>query len=469
MANLLRAFRFTLCLCAAALSSAEEGPPRKIMPANFPQLTTDLGDYLMSTNGSGQESLFQKLWGANRELLIKADQYTPESVAVILGERMKHERNIHLKLVLASVAAAKGSEAAKDFILKCEEILDCATTKSRICALEDVAYKTKGAEWAIDALHRALTDQRAVKCDQGYSHHARVTAIASEESVTYTLADQRNPNSVPVLISLLKSTDHHSGALRALTAFADQRAVPALLEALRDEVKAIQSRKDGERSPSEDLTRALAKLKVRAAVPELLQYTNGTSMHVITALGEIGDERALPAIREIVEAEGVIAGQAEAWPGQFLRRRFAAKLALVQLEPEDRFPRLVELLREPSLEWTERSAVIHELGSSRDARAVPVLFEVLQREDKDWVVAASIRELGKFRNKTVVRALIDAMSPNSANRWPKHGGKGQMNSGRFLEEIGNALKEATGKNHGPTQAAWESWWNGTGRFQTESP
>ena len=83
------------------------------MPEHFPAFNhASTGDNL------GWESRVADLWDANRELFDLLPVYDPAAVAKEFDRRMRAEKSLPMKLLLAAVAARAGSEEAALFLLE---------------------------------------------------------------------------------------------------------------------------------------------------------------------------------------------------------------------------------------------------------------------------------------------------------------------------------------------------------------
>src|SRR5439155_24896592 len=116
------------------------------------------------------------------------------------------------------------------------------------------------------------------------------------------------------------------------------------------------------------------------------------------SLGEIGDRRAIPALRKM----------AETFPAQ----RLWAGYGLAALGEPKGFDLLTEVVSSDP-RWTERRHAVEALGKLGDSRAVPVVVKALK--DKHVNVRASAADaLGKIGSPAALPALTDALGDTEA-------------------------------------------------------
>src|SRR5262249_51156688 len=83
-------------------------------PTYFPDLSRRVESF---ANGSGHESVFQHRIAAHFRFLNQLSVYDSKSIAQELDRRMATEEDFSMKLLLAAVAAERGSIAGRDAIL----------------------------------------------------------------------------------------------------------------------------------------------------------------------------------------------------------------------------------------------------------------------------------------------------------------------------------------------------------------
>ena len=450
-----------LCSIINPAALAEDALVKKPLPVDFPELNRNENANWLTSNGSGMESKVRKLFSVNYKLLRQLDGYTPDSIAAVFGERMKKEQDMHIKLLLAAIAAERGHEESGKFIQKMAENIDYEITISRLSALRPLVNAPHPPEWVFEAVHQALSDRRVATGKSRYvgGTQFEVSYLADEETfLTYDLGTAKNPKSVPVLIEMAKRTDGSRGPVTALGMIGDPRGIPICLELLAQEDAAIKAKKANGTVPREELTSALAGLKAKDAVPTLLNYLY--SEHVIKALGGIGDERAIEPLRRIVASRGHVDPDPYTWEARFQQRSFAARMALIKLEPGDPVPKWIAVMQDMSLEWAQRREAVWELGWHPDPRAISPLLSLVKSDSNGAVVNQSITVLSSYPYKAAVAGLIECFDADFAGKtdW-----KRASNPPMFSENIAKTLHTLTGKDFGSDKTQWAKWWNETGK------
>ncbi len=144
--------------------------------------------------------------------------------------------------------------------------------------------------------------------------------------------------------------------------------------------------------------------QAEAAVPLLLEHIR--FVDVIEALENIGDERALPAIREIVARKGMMASDPDANPETVAERFVAARIASVTLEGERASERYCELLSDETLTGFQRRAVVWRLRGRADEAAARCLVQVVLNDPDGGPVNQAIEALGDIPFAVSVEGLI---------------------------------------------------------------
>lgn len=436
---------------------------KKPLPTDFPELKRDTSRLWLTSNGSGMESEFTKLYWTNSDLLRSLSGYTADSITAMFGERMKKEQDVHVKLLLAAFAAENGNVDARKFIEEMAEKTDYKITLSRLSALRHLIASSNPQEWVLDAVHNALKDTRKAagmeKSGWQSGTEFDVSYLADEmEHLTYAAGQLKNPKSVPVLIEMAKRTDGSRGPVTALGMIGDSRAIPLCLEFLQREDKAIKDHTSQERDFSHELVAALAGLKATEAVPMLLNYLH--SPEVITALGGIGDERAIEPLKKMVADQGHVPNDPYDWKGRFQQRVFAARMALIKLEKDDPYPKWIVVLQDKSLEWSQRREAVWELGWHPDPRAIPPLIATAKSDPDGAVVNQTITVLSAFKYKAAVAGLIECFD---ADFKGKSDWKRANTPDMFADNIAKTLHTLTGQDFGPDKTRWLKWWNEEGK------
>jgi HEAT repeat protein len=204
------------------------------------------------------------------------------------------------------------------------------------------------------------------------------------------------------------------------------------LEENRDVEGLIMALKDQDYLTRKEAARALKKVGDERAVNalvEALRYKSWHSDYVILnavrensaeALGKIGDERATPYLIESMEED----------PDEEVRLK--AALALGEIGDPEATDALIAALEDKS--GSVRRTAANSLGMIGDHRAVPYLIETL--EDSDWHVRKyAAVALGKMKDEKAIPILLEAMDDEDADvRW-----KAMLALGKMGESAVNPL------------------------------
>jgi HEAT repeat protein len=245
----------------------------------------------------------------------------------------------------------------------------------------------------VDVRRRAAEALRAIEYSPLFQMFEDVEDDMRREAA-WVLDATEDPTAVPALIQALKEEgiDVRCRAARILGAISDPAAVPALLQALRNENRDVRL----------SAASALGKIKDPAAVPALLQALEdkdvGVQGFATEALGRIQYPTAIPALLQALKEKD--AGV----------RSFAAE-ALGRIQDPTAVPALLQALKDEN--WFVRRSAVEALGAIQDPTAVPVLLQAL-KEDGDWRVRGSTAwALGETEDPIVVPVLLQALKDDS--------------------------------------------------------
>ncbi|PIQ84201.1 MAG: hypothetical protein COV75_03470 [Candidatus Omnitrophica bacterium CG11_big_fil_rev_8_21_14_0_20_63_9] len=227
-----------------------------------------------------------------------------------------------------------------------------------------------------------------------------------------TEAAQDDKERIGHLIKQLDSVnrDTRMTAAKALGKIRDPIAVRALNRALRDKewgVRAEAAQALGEIGTNDEL----AVLELIEALKDEVQPVRASAA---AALGKIGDERAVPALIDLMRRR---------WP----YRLTEAEDALVKIGKAS-VPELIKLLQNNGF-GEERWQVARALGRIGDSRAMPALTETL-KDDSDHVRSAAVGALIAI-GEPVVPVMITIVNDNG-NRE-----EARISALRVLMKIGN--------------------------------
>ena len=433
-------------------------------PEHFPPLSHAR---FMGGNMSGMESEVRQISISNWTLIHSLALYEPAGVQAEFERRMLAEKDSAMKLLLAAIAAENGSETAGLYLLETMKDTDYTTVTNVHDALGMVLawHANDPPDWIRELVQAALSDERYVtgldKTNWASGTTFQIWYLADEHGdLALRLGQFRCRKAVPFLIEMVKRTKGSRMPIMALGEMGDPRAIPVLLDALKAAGKNVKySEGFGLPESFSRPVQALADLKAKEAVPTLLEYIEFPN--VVEAMERIGDPRALPAMRELITAQGkVLRDGKPLHPNLDQERLFAAKLAVASLDQGDAVPRLCEMLGDKSLGEFQRRTVVWRLGDRRDLRAVPSLIGVIKTDPSGAVVNQAIAVLSVFKSKAAVEGLIECLDANFGGKtdW-----KRAYTPAMFRENIAESLRAITGQPFGRDEKQWLQWWQEKGK------
>lgn len=282
--------------------------------------------------------------------------------------------------------------------------------------------------------------------DKEYSEHAYLSYRAAKA------LGRIGAPAVPALARAVQD-EHFKGrgiAIQVLGNIADARAIPALVEALRDDKNSKQA--------------ALALHSIgSAAVPaliEVLEHDQGSMrQRAAEILGEIGDPTALPALQKaledsdsgvraaIVRSLGQIGtdaalpilipalGDTDGWVGS------AAWEEIDKIYRNNR-PEITPLVDALAHSETRvRAGAAGLLGFIGDPHAVPTLLEA-SKDASSEVRLFVVRSLGQLKSQTAVRVLIEALEDTYVHvRYTAAQALGEVGDPTAIPALMNALND----------------------------
>jgi HEAT repeat protein len=421
---------------------------------------------LVRTPDSGDDNPFDidvvGLWVANRKTLAALTNYDQNQVRLRLESLIQKETSFPMKLLLASEAAPRGSQTAAQFLLANMATTDYEAARNTLMAIHFAMYNWKGKlpDWMVQMAIAALSDERYVTGLQkkGWTSDTqfRMSYLADEDAnLTQVLGYLHCTNAVPFLIEMAKKTDGRRGPVMALGTLGDARAIPVLIDLVKQKGPAARQEKgwplsDGFLRPVE----ALGNLRASEAVPILLDYIDFPN--VIEALQAIGDPSAIGTLNALIAASGRIDNPRTSSDPEFRQRRLvAARIAVAALDPIDRTSKLCELLAEPSFGEFQRRSVVWALASRPDSNAIPFLATAIKSDSSGAVVNQAIQVLPEFKFKASVDVLIDSFD---ASFQGKHDWKRAYTPEMFRDNLAQSLMQLTGQHIGADKQQWQTWW-----------
>jgi HEAT repeat protein len=438
-------------------------------PDHFPQFSYDFSGFI---NMSLNEPAVTYLHGPNRPLIDMLSIYEPAGVRKEFERRMQAEKFLPMKLLLASVAAAAGSEQAALLFLQMSKDTDYLTVTNLHYALWITFWNYSGGppdwqkreapSWLVELSLAILADDRQVTGPEKttWERGTSFTVSSQARNLRFAVSDRTSPKAVLLLIDRLKKGQADFETFTALGASGDKRAIGPLTNALDAAATTSPYHRDvGLHQEFEQAAYALAKLKAKEAVPSLLKYVEYPE--IVECLAEIGDSRALPALREMVTRKGKVTRGGEAVNPELEDRRvFAARMALARFAGADEVPRLAEMLTEPTLTRNHRYDVVMRLGGRADPRAIPYLVKVIQTDSDYYIIDLAIQGLADRKERAAVVGLIECF--DAPFREFKFGKGERETPATIRNEIARCLQGITRQTFGADKNLWRKWWQETG-------
>jgi|GEM_PF-2063389 len=309
---------------------------------------------------------------------------------------------------------------------------------------EKIIEEAKGGlgEGEMEFLRRMLLKGAAIEVIMEANDAGSVKALAqvandsNEEPRTRWhacsgLETLKGPAAFSALMAALSDPIMRSRAAYELGEFGNRRAVPALIRMLGDDDAEVRK----------DAAGALGKLGDRHAVPALIfaltDVDEYTRLQAAQALGKIGDARAKPHITDAVKywrsvkyasrefaieaagllgCTGAIPDMREVFAAEDGRCAMDAAVALGRLKDYESFEAMEARFRDGH----GAQAIVRALGELGDARAIPLLSEVLADKEKysdSYTRRGAAEALGKIGTLECVDALIAALGDQEQHRY----------------------------------------------------
>jgi HEAT repeat protein len=205
---------------------------------------------------------------------------------------------------------------------------------------------------------------------------------------------------LPFLQSASRSERCNAGMV--LAKLGDDRGFQAILAELNDtdDRPTNMTNDDGSRSVRGQIqqdryyaSRILGKIGDKRAVPPLIEWLKDKSLDYQAAiiLGQLGDARAVPALKELL-ANG------DEW------QRLWSAYGLAKIGDPAGVPALMVFLTDKNPQWTNRRHAIRALEEVGDKRAVQALISALQDPSPD-IRNAAADALGSIGDPSAIGAL----------------------------------------------------------------
>lgn len=430
-------------------------------PDSFPAFSRILFE---GGNLSGWEPAVVRLMISNGELLESLGLYKPDKLRVELERRLSAEKSPFMKLMLAGEAAPLGSDQARQFLIEDTRSTDYDTLESLSLTFSTLIprYHENIPRWLIDLALAVEKDARNVVASQnsGYPPGTRVQ-VREVCGLIDALARAKCREMAPILIDRIEhNRDNTNAAASELAILNDARAVPVLLEFLKRTAKNAGEKEYDTQEVSTSVAAALCRLHAKEATPIFLQHL--AIPEVIELVDSMGDPNAIPALHQLIEANGQVIRDGKPFRKQDEKKRLiAAKIALADLDHQNRCQNLCALLSDPSFENEfDRRSIVWRLGHKPEVAAVPILLQLVRNDPSGVVVNQTITVLGEYKDPVVVSGLIDCLDADFTNKadW-----KRTYEPTMFRKNINETLNRITGQNLVPDKQVWRDWWEKEGQ------
>ena len=224
-----------------------------------------------------------------------------------------------------------------------------------------------------------------------------------------------------------------AGSAEAIGLIGHRDGLDPLFDALADREAEVRAAAARALKPVLDGEAAAARDKAVKRLLDMLRLVDKPRDGAVLALGWLGEARAAPEIRGLVEAINA----------PIVRRAAAAALGL--MGDKDGLDLLIKIVLEDR-DAEVRAAAAFSLAQLGDPKAVPPLLKSFERFPQER--ARLVGPLSRFRDPKVVAALIEAIDDED----PKVG-----------ELAWEALKVLTGERLKKSKQDWADWWELAGK------
>jgi len=324
------------------------------------------------------------------------------SLKVKQAQKLEGKVGIFRVPVDVEVATAAGAKTYPVVVAKAEEAFELPADSAPLMVLFDkgghvlksAEFRKDKKEWiyqaknatevadrldAVDALGKLKDDAEALGAIGEALKNDKSWGVRA--GAANTLGPTKNPAAAKVLLEALNEAKEpwiRYRIVAALGNFKDNADVLA-------KVNAIAKQDDSYRARAAAL-QAIGKLKAPNALEILMDAAKGDSPDdflrhaALRAMGELGDDKAVPTLREWVAV------------GKPIETRQAAISSLARLDKNNKeiTQQIASYLTEPHA--PVRFSAIFALGTRGDASAVPALEALLKREDLSIEMAPTIKE-----------------------------------------------------------------------------
>ena len=267
------------------------------------------------------------------------------------------------------------------------------------------SYKTKTYDhWPVGSV-----DEEKIDISEYINQLKKGASYKERRSAVFKLCSSGNKSVIPVLIEVLKNKSEHwrvrSTIAGRLWDLRDKSAIPALIEVLEDKTEYCRLHEQCVAS-LDHLTRQYPserKIVVPVLIEMLKDKNKVTRWSAANALGMIGDESAIPALRKALEDKEI---------------RLRAAYALSHLGDGSVIPLLIETLR--SGDRTSRMNAAWNLGRLGGRESLAVLKQASEKEIDNQVLCKIEEAVRK------IEGTISLLSRKKVEKSPLDQSKSQF-------------------------------------------
>ncbi|MCK4308310.1 HEAT repeat domain-containing protein, partial [candidate division WOR-3 bacterium] len=267
------------------------------------------------------------------------------------------------------------------------------------------SYKTKTYDhWPVGSV-----DEEKIDISEYINQLKKGASYKERRSAVFKLCSSGNKSVIPVLIEVLKNKSEHwrvrSTIASRLWDLRDKSAIPALIEVLEDKTEYCRLHEQCVAS-LDHLTRQYPserKIVVPVLIEMLKDKNKVTRWSAANALGMIGDESAIPALRKALEDKEI---------------RLRAAYALSHLGDRSVIPLLIDTLR--SGDRTSRMNAAWNLGRLGGRESLAALKQASEKEIDNQVLC-KIEEAARK-----IEGTISLLSRKKVEKSPLDQSKSQF-------------------------------------------
>lgn len=398
-------------------------------------------------NSSRTEPLQQYILVNNHEALDTTFRLDREAVKLEMRRRVGDESYPRrLRNLAAAVLVVRNDEVGRNYFRERLQIIDTGIVDVYWILGSYAQYGTRETReypdmsWAEDLMIEALQDKRTLSRDEicrcnmiEEQKLVEVRELATEVGYFHAvLATMKSSKSLPVILSVIKENPSFASYfVYVLGKFGDESLKPLVLQILRRHDHRFAS-----------AVQAAVDLKMKSAVPILLEHLNDELSSSFFGLDSLADASILPTLKRKL-------------PTLNPDNKADARMLIIKLQGGDEVPALLALLRDAR--FPNRMDVIFRLEELKDQRAVSDLTDVLCRDADESMRIFALRALASIGGAGAIEGLIKGLDADY------HNVKGFKRSldydfkARIQGEIVEKLKKLTSQDLGTDSQKWRKW------------